>query len=35
VNIPEPREQGLRPAGETVPSSTLMSALTTEHYTLQ
>jgi hypothetical protein len=35
MNIPEPREEGLRPSGETVPSSTLMSALTTEHYTLQ
>ncbi|MCZ2825861.1 MULTISPECIES: hypothetical protein [unclassified Modestobacter] len=35
MNIPEPRGQGLRPSGETVPSSALMSALTTEHYTLQ
>ena len=35
INIPEPREQGLRPSGEIVPSSALMSALTTEHYTLQ
>ena len=35
MNIPEPREQGLRPSGDTAPSSALMSALTTEHYTLQ
>jgi hypothetical protein len=35
MNIPEPREQGLRPSGDAVPSSALMSALTTEHYTLQ
>ena len=35
MNIPEPRQEGLRPSGEIVPSSALMSALTTEHYTLQ
>jgi hypothetical protein len=35
MNIAEPHEQGLRPSGDTVPSSALMSALTTEHYTLQ
>jgi hypothetical protein len=35
LNIPEPREEGLRPCGETVPSSAPMSALTTEHYTLK
>ena len=35
MNILEPRAQVLRPAGETVPSAALMSALTTEHYTLQ
>jgi hypothetical protein len=32
-DIPEPREQGLRPSGDPVPSSALMSALTTENYT--
>lgn len=35
MNILEQREQGLRPIGQSVPSSALMSALTTEHYTLQ
>jgi hypothetical protein len=35
MNILEPRQQGLCPPGDTGPSSALMSALTTEHYTLQ
>jgi hypothetical protein len=35
MNSPEAREPDSRPAGETVPSSALLSALTTEHYTLQ
>ena len=35
MNSPEARELNSRPAGETVPSSALLSALTTEHYTLQ
>ena len=35
MNVAESREPGLRPSGETAPSSALMAALTTEHYTLQ
>ena len=35
MNVPDPRQDGVRPAGETAPSSALVSALTTEHYTLQ
>jgi hypothetical protein len=35
MNILEPRQQGLCPPGDTAPSSALMSALTTEPYTLQ
>jgi hypothetical protein len=35
MNNPEAHELGPRSAGPTVPSSALLSALTTEHYTLQ